>query len=632
VLFWIALLALPEYGFGVGLDDSWEQGLAHLMHDRAQAGVDYIFTFGPLGYLYTVAYEPALFWLRYAWEIIIKLAMAGVFTAVFARLPRWYLQAAFVCCALALLGPAHRSLRDTLFALFIFTGTLVLLRGKAAHWFLIPYCLLLAALSLVKFSFFVVSCVYLPLVMVHLAARRQYLACGLAPCAYGLAFLGLWLISGQDLAHVYRYLYGSLQVTLGFNAAMALPGDYPDAGTSLILAVVIIASLLGALGSFDGHDVSRLGYWTTVLLVAITLFLQWKQGFTRHDHYHAAAFFTFTLIFPFILRAFFTPRPRRFGLANSLLALAAVLSVVGLQKALVAREAIVPEAKGGLPRLAWDQVARLPKQLTSALMPGRLRRLLEEKMAEFPGDWRLPQIKQQIGDGAVDFLSQNLGVIFLNGLEWRPRPVFQSYSAYNPFLLDANAEFFRSNNAPEYVLFVLAPIDHRLPSSEDGSALLEILHHYRPVKVEKGCILLKRDKTMSEPVRATLEHEWSVHFNEVVPIGDYPGRYQTIAFEFRPTWWGRLRSLLFQPSPLVLQLTTSSGQEMVFRLVPSLVEQGILLNPLLMTNPDILRLYDGQIGTRVRSLRVISVDNDAGYQDNIRVTLKSIANLERISN
>ena len=94
----------------------------------------------------------------------------------------------------------------------------------------------------------------------------------------------------------------------------------------------------------------------------------------------------------------------------------------------------------------------------------------------------------------------------------------------------------------------------------------------------------------------------------------------------------RLRSLLFQPSPLVLQLTTSSGQEMVFRLVPSLVEQGILLNPLLMTNPDILRLYDGQIGTRVRSLRVISVDNDAGYQDNIRVTLKSIANLERISN
>src|SRR5437773_953468 len=87
VVLWFSLPNFPDYTFGIAVHQSFEQALAHFLKTHAQAGKDYVFTFGPLGYFYTTAYDPDLFWNKYAWELIIKLAVALVCVAVLIRQP-----------------------------------------------------------------------------------------------------------------------------------------------------------------------------------------------------------------------------------------------------------------------------------------------------------------------------------------------------------------------------------------------------------------------------------------------------------------------------------------------------------------------------------------------------------------
>src|SRR6516164_6086969 len=69
---WVCLLYLPRYAGGSSLDESWAQALGYFLTHRFQAGQDYIFTFGPLGYFFTPIYDKDLFWYKCVWEWVIK--------------------------------------------------------------------------------------------------------------------------------------------------------------------------------------------------------------------------------------------------------------------------------------------------------------------------------------------------------------------------------------------------------------------------------------------------------------------------------------------------------------------------------------------------------------------------------
>ena len=45
------------------------QALGHFYRTSAQAGTDYVFTYGPLGYFATEVYDGQLYWQRYLWEL-----------------------------------------------------------------------------------------------------------------------------------------------------------------------------------------------------------------------------------------------------------------------------------------------------------------------------------------------------------------------------------------------------------------------------------------------------------------------------------------------------------------------------------------------------------------------------------
>src|SRR5262249_9336523 len=66
--------------------------------------------------------------------------------------------------------------------------------------------------------------------------------------------------------------------------------------------------------------------------------------------------------------------------------------------------------------------------------------------------------------GTVDSYSFNQSAVLVHGWNYRPRPIFQSYTAYTETLAKLNAEFLKGDKAPDYILFEIAPIDGRFPA------------------------------------------------------------------------------------------------------------------------------------------------------------------------
>ena len=53
--------------------------------------------------------------------------------------------------------------------------------------------------------------------------------------------------------------------------------------------------------------------------------------------------------------------------------------------------------------------------------------------------------------GSADVFQALSGLAVVHGLDYRPRPVFQSYAAYTPTLAKYNADFLKSDRAPQFV-------------------------------------------------------------------------------------------------------------------------------------------------------------------------------------
>jgi hypothetical protein len=160
---------------------------------------------------------------------------------------------------------------------------------------------------------------------------------------------------------------------------------------------------------------------------------------------------------------------------------------------------------------------------------------------------------------------------------------------------------------------------------EDGPALLELFRSYRPLFTEKGFLLLRRlpRPSRDEPADRPVLCQRTVTFGEEVDLSGLPSGAQVAALRLTDAVRGRVGKLLYKPPPLYLVLTLEDGRTVTRRLIPALAASGFLLNPLLETDEDVLRLYRREPLPRVRALAVRA---DPGtywcYQDRVEVTVR----------
>jgi hypothetical protein len=612
VFLWLGLISLPSYAWGATLDDSWEQGLGILFVRGAKAGVDYIFTFGPLGYFYTAAYEPQLFWWKYAWELIVKLAMA----VVFGRLALSMKPPSAIAFALGLVlffGPADRSQRDGLYGVFQFALLIWFLRATPPCWQLAAGALLWAGLSLVKFSLLVPGVCYILILTSDAVGRLNWRQAFAWPGLFVSIWFLAWLALGQSWSNLGAYFRGSWEISRGFAEAMSLPGPPGE----LLLGLIALIALMTALAAGALPGVRRL---IPTALTWVMVFLAWKQGFTRHDLSHTMAFFSQMAFSAWMLLGKRARLPIRL-IGHLALWVTLVASVVGIA---------IWQGKERVLGLLRSNGQAYIATARDVLLPLAFQERLDRARRSPPAALELPRIRARVGGQRVDLLSYIQGVLFVNQLNWSPRPVFQSYSAYTPYLLRANAEYFRSSKAPEFVVLALMPLDGHMPTFDDGAALLAILERYEPLLVETlnpgqrpvHCLLLgKRPDQNESPQRFTTTRTIRLTEELKLPANE---DLTALSVKFMPTLGGRLFGYLYHPPPVWIRLTTSDGRRSIYRFVPSMGETGWLISPLVTAGHTLLTPYGAGKPVSVESLQFETVDLGwNAYEDIIEVTISS---------
>src|SRR6185436_11171152 len=101
--------------------------------------------------------------------------------------------------------------------------------------------------------------------------------------------------------------------------------------------------------------------------------------------------------------------------------------------------------------------------------------------------------------GTVDMIANEQSAVLAHALQYHPRPMFQDYGAYTPWLVELNRAHYRSPEAAEYLLFNPTPIDNRYPLLEQGTTINELLTRYDPLRLDQDLLVLKR---RAEPLRS----------------------------------------------------------------------------------------------------------------------------------
>ena len=485
--------------------------------------------------------------------------------------------------------------------------------------------LLVAALPWAKFSYFVTaSFLGCTLVAVEMLERRIPWRAILLFAACPVA----WLMSGATLTECREFVGTGFQLAGGYSAAMGL-GPESTAG----LVVVISAGFVVLMLPVWLASRLRLGDWRMSVLTMLffngLLFIAWKSCFVR---YHAERIPVFLgTVFPLLVYGWLVTRfskspscatgsasavsiesakswkhwrsqwhsfwnfihaaERRFGLPILMAGLVVLVSAGTLERV---QPLTYDEVIGHAVSPLRDQILAVAESVRN---PNWWLSTHESQLAKIRDANPIPKV-----DGSVDVFPSKLIVAFAHGLDTRPRPLLQSYAAFTPALIERDARHFRGDTAPNHVLISVGEIDGRLSTMEDSRGWFELLSRYE-LKGSTGDLLRlsRRDcprlSLSAEPTVRTV-----VKFGEPIVVPASSSGLIWCRIRIKPAAVGRLASVLYRLPELRLRTTESptGGSQRDFRLLPGSAEAGFLLEPLVESREDLIRLWQsvGDSGTQ----------------------------------
>jgi hypothetical protein len=260
------------------------------------------------------------------------------------------------------------------------------------------------------------------------------------------------------------------------------------------------------------------------------------------------------------------------------------------------------------------------------LHPARDKAALDAELARTREKLSLPLVREEVGDRPVDFFGSRHGVLLLNGLDYRPRPMGGgSFNVYNPYLMELNRAFIAdAHRRPPYYLLQLETIDGRFATQDDGLALLELIGRYRPLLREEGYVLLQSRETETISAPAPLASQ-QFHFGERVPVPAVPANRLLVArFEIPASVAGGVRRFLYKlPPVIIVAQPATGGPSLSRRLIPGMAASPFLFSPLVEDTTGLIKLFGPEPGTVLREFSLETPDVSA-YAGTLRVEFSTV--------
>ena len=589
-----------------GLDGSWRFVINHAAQKGWQFGRDIVFTFGPYGFLYTKVNHPQTYGLTLGFWFFHAITIAGS-VAVFMRDQR-----VTTCCMMLLVLLLGMRAPDA--ALFLVPLLLLISYATSARLLVGPLLALTAVIALVKFTFAVLGFGMILLIELHRMLRGRRIPYYLLSYV-ALAFL-FFVSAGQDPANFTSYISTSLSIAHGYGDAMQVGGPVGE----VVLFAGLAACFIGLVLHIERRQrrlpcMPSRGYGVLLTLgTCLFAYVAMKAGFVRHDRNHSLIAWSSLSAGAAIYAILVLPNVEKTRVRAALLGLCTIAAAATLLRtAQVERPLSLGQsfARGVLERVvaisglllgeyASDQAARDAVALTAI-------------RTNHP----LPDLK-----GTVDIYPWNQSALIAHGLEYQPRPVFQSYSVYSSSLIELNTRHLRGDESATFLLFDIKTIDARMPSMDEGQLWPHIIARYEPQGMADPYLLLrKRDKPRRVQLAPIAETSttWSAPVqvpSDVIPVW--------VSVEVRKTFLGSLFGMLYKLPPVILDVRLQDGTAHAFRIVPAMAREGFVLSPLVDTPARFAQLFDpsasSQMPPRVSQIALVGYSGVRWlYQEQIDV-------------
>ena len=603
-------LSLPQDG----LDPSWMATLGEASRLGLMFGHDIVFSAGPLSPLYTGYFVEN--------EFYHFLILKALLIAALARLLWLMLRdggaAALLMPAIILLIPMRRD--AVFFSIPLLTALVALRRAADERVDLASILLGVAAsaiLSLTKFSCAPMALLAFAAIDVVAVVRRRV---PFALIAYGImTFQLFWLWHGRPDTFL-PFLRGSFEVAAGYAEAMSLPGPVPELIAYLGMAAGAAAILsVAELRAWRSGAAPPLVVVARVMCVSGFLFLTWKAGFVRHDVHTLVAWSGLAIAVPVWARSLDIRPLWPAGLAGFVV-VGAVLPVIFAS----AKGVPVTTYTGDLLTKIGQEAALLGRFVRSPHAWLReLRDAKEEAWLRLRTAYPLPDLI-----GTVDTIpSVQTRVIAHVGERFKPRLSVQQYASYTSYLIAGNRRSLTAADGAATLLFLPESIDGRHPALAEGPLWPDIIEHFAPAfYLRDGMLVLRRRERLLgnilRPLEATTAR-MGVPF--ALPPRDAP-LFAKVKIE--KTLLGTLASLLFRPSIVSLRLAYFDGSEESFRIIPRIIEQGMVISPMVRSGDQFALLASGEMPDDARRpLRVTFESGRLGmllYRPTIAVTISAL--------
>lgn len=581
-----------------GLDSSWKY--AHnrfFFADDIRIGRDVIGTYGPFGFLVNAMPIGSNLRIAYWFEVLIRISLVVIFVFLLigdrTRSPAVRIVSGLML--LLLLSTVNRGEKTPGIELVALAAGLVLTAYKKDGPAFLAGAIVLTSLALlIKFSIGILCLSFLSIYGLWVLVQQREV---LRPviCTFGPIILvaAIWLALYRDFQSLCDYLIGSLEQSRGYFSAMTSLHEHGAQGW-IIAGIAVLLFLL--------YTIRRERDMLFVfLLFTPGLLLSIKYGVTKQPQF----LFHYAFLMLFLVAGQARTLARQVSNAALMSFLIFFLNIGSgfLEVDAFRFDREEPVVKPLDLRTSLEQLTNfqgyedgLRSESVALLNPARLD----------------AQTLAIIGNGSVDAYPWEISFIPANNLNWRPRPVFQSYFTYTPWLDSRNEAFFRSDRAPMFLLWDtiyganLESIDGRYLLNDEPLTIIQILSNYSVLDILWNAVVFKRVSKPALRPPVIMSTSGPIDWNSRFDVPYVEGGIVRARLQYTRTLLGRLLRTLYRDSPVFVDYLFESGDTVHCRLVLDNAVSGIWVNPFV---DSVMRPYSAK---RVVAMQIMNPDAERG--------------------
>ena len=426
--------------------------------------------------------------------------------------------------------------------------------------------------------------------------------------------------SSNNFPSLSEYILNSWQISSGYSSAMSLTGS-KRAFISLIRDInVLLATLCCAVIINLLFRLCNSGSTSLSTALLFPLFLGFKHGFVRQD-FHVVLFCIIVLLIISLYFIKIDNNPVKNKPKLYIIYLILLLSCIAISTLRNYQFSKLNPAK------VANNINIVVLLLDNNKFQAEVQRITSENLVKLNNRLKLPDsVLEKVQGKTIDIIPWEFSLIPGNQLNWKPRPIIQSYSAYTEKLDELNYQSL-SQSPRDYLIYHFQSIDDRHPFFDEPKAFSYVVCNYqldsvnspfRVPAIKTNFYLLEKQK-VSGCIPTPLGETTNITWDQVYELPTRNSGITRVQVKFEYSWLGKIVKQLFRIPPVIINVNYLDGTQANFRFVQDNSANGVILSHLPRNDQELMAFFQGKLPPQVKSFS-FSVSNPLLFSPEIKVT------------